>query len=89
MAQNFYKLLSKKEKNIKQYQFSHNLSYLNNQYFNLRRRLFIMDQEKKWMLMTYYCPTHGDLGIVKPIEITKKEISKKFLKTERSSKINN
>jgi len=19
-----------------------------------------MDQEKNWMLMTYYCPTHGD-----------------------------
>ena len=38
-----------------------------------------MDEEKKWMLMTYYCPTHGDLGIVKPIETTKKEISKKFL----------
>ena len=34
-----------------------------------------MNEEKKWMLMTYYCPTHGDAGIVKPIEITKKEIS--------------
>ena len=39
-----------------------------------------MDEEKKWMLMTYYCPTHGDLGIVQPIEITKKEISETFLK---------
>ena len=38
-----------------------------------------MDQEKKWMLMTYYCPTHGDSGLVKPIQLTKKEISKKFL----------
>ena len=37
-----------------------------------------MDEEKKWMLMTYYCPTHGNLGLVKPIEITKKEISKKL-----------
>ena len=45
-----------------------------------------MDEDKKWMLMTYYCPTHGDSGIVKPIEITKKEISRKFLKTEKSSK---
>ena len=48
-----------------------------------------MDEEKKWMLMTYYCPTHGDLGIVKPIKLTKKEISKKFLKKESSSQINN
>ena len=39
-----------------------------------------MNKEKNWMLITYYCPTHGDSGIVKPIEIEKKEISKKFLK---------
>ena len=45
-----------------------------------------MDKEKKWMLMTYYCPTHGDLGIVKSIEITKKEMSKTLLKEGKSSK---
>ena len=45
-----------------------------------------MDEAKKWMIITYYCPTHGDSGLVKPIQLTKKEISKKFLKTERSSK---
>ena len=39
-----------------------------------------MDEEKKWMLMTYYCPTHGDSGLVKPIQLSKKEIIKKFLK---------
>ena len=44
-----------------------------------------MDKEK-WILMTYYCPTHGDLGIVQPIEITKKEISEKFLKKVRTPK---
>ena len=42
-----------------------------------------MDQERKWMLITYYCPTHGDLGIVEPIEVTKKEISKKLFKKGR------
>ena len=45
-----------------------------------------MNQEKKWMLMTYYCPTHGDLGIVKPIEMKKKEINETFLRKERTSK---
>ena len=45
-----------------------------------------MDVEKKWMLMTYYCPTHGDSGLVEQIEITKKELSNKFLKKDRSSK---
>ena len=45
-----------------------------------------MDEEKKWMLMTYYCPTHGNTGILKPIEIAKKEISKNFLKKDSGSK---
>ena len=45
-----------------------------------------MDQEKGWMLITYYCPTHGDSGIVKPTEIKKKEISETFLKKGRISK---
>ena len=46
----------------------------------------MMDKEKKWMLMTYYCPTHGDLGIVQPIEITKKEIRETFQNKGRISK---
>ena len=41
-----------------------------------------MDEEKNWMLITYYCPTHGDSGLVKPMQLTKKEISKTFLKNE-------
>ena len=45
-----------------------------------------MDQEKRWMLMTYYCPTHGYSGLVKTIQLTKKEISKTFLKKGKSSK---
>ena len=46
----------------------------------------IMDEEKKWMLMTYYCPTHGDSGIVRPIELTKKEIIDKFQKKAKATK---
>ena len=45
-----------------------------------------MDEEKKWMLMTYYCPTHGGSGMIKPIEITKKEITKTFQKKDNNSK---
>ena len=45
-----------------------------------------MDEEKKWMLMTYYCPTHGDLGMIKPIEITKKEISRTIPKKDITAK---
>ena len=47
-----------------------------------------MDKEKKWMLITYYCPTHGDLYIDNPIKIIKKEISETFLKKGKSSKMN-
>ena len=44
-----------------------------------------MDKEKKWMLMTYYCPTHGESRLVEPILLKKKEINKIFLKKARSS----
>ena len=37
-----------------------------------------MNIDKKWMLMTYYCPTHGDAGKVEPIQVTRKEISNKL-----------
>ena len=45
-----------------------------------------MDKEQKWMLITYYCPTHGDSGTVRPIEITKKEIRETYLKKGNTSK---
>ena len=47
--------------------------------------LLSMDKEKSWMLMTYYCTTHGDSGLVEPIQLTKKEISKTFLKKRKES----
>ena len=37
-----------------------------------------MNEDKKWMLMTYYCPTHGDAGKLEPIEVTRQEISNKL-----------
>ena len=40
------------------------------------------NEDKKWMLMTYYCPIHGDVGRIEPIEISRKEISKTFLKNK-------
>ena len=46
----------------------------------------IMDDKKKWMLMTYYCPTHGDSSMIKPIEIAKKEIIKTISKKNITSK---
>ena len=45
-----------------------------------------MDEEKKWMLMTYYCPIHGDSGLVKPIQLKTKDITKTFFKKGKISK---
>ena len=45
-----------------------------------------MNEEKKWMLMTYYCPTHGDAGIAKPIEITKKKLVEHYQKKDSNPK---
>jgi len=45
-----------------------------------------MNEEKKWMLITYYCPTHGNSDIIKPIELTKKEVSKIFKQKDSNSK---
>ena len=38
-----------------------------------------MNKDKKWMLMTYYCPTHGDEGRTQQVEIAREEISKNLI----------
>ena len=48
--------------------------------------LNIMNKDKKWMLMTYYCPTHGDAGRVEPIQVTRGEISNKLFQNRKSKK---
>ena len=45
-----------------------------------------MKEDKKWMLMTYYCPTHGDSGRVEPIQVTRQEISKQLFEKSKSKK---
>ena len=46
-----------------------------------------MNQDKKWMLMTYYCPTHGDAGKVEPIQVTRQEIYSKLYDKNKSLKV--
>ena len=43
-----------------------------------------MNEANKWMLMTYYCPIHGDPGRVDPLEITRQEILGNFLDKKES-----
>ena len=48
-----------------------------------------MNEDKKWMLMTYYCPTHGESGRLEPVEIKREDISKTFMANEKTQhKIN-
>ena len=45
-----------------------------------------MKEDKKWMLMTYYCPTHGEAGKVEPIQLTRQEIFNNLIKKNKSQK---
>ena len=45
-----------------------------------------MKKDKNWMLMTYYCPTHGDVGRTEDLEIERKEMSKTYLEKNNIQK---
>tara|TARA_B100000900_G_C20096215_1_gene520069 strand:- start:338 stop:484 length:147 start_codon:yes stop_codon:yes gene_type:complete len=44
-----------------------------------------MNSDNTWMMMTYYCPTHGSGEKCEPLQLTREEI-KKFRKTYKFSK---
>ncbi len=48
--------------------------------------MIVMNKDKKWMLMTYYCPTHGDAGKVEPIQLTRQEIPNNTFDKNKSKK---
>ena len=60
-------------------------SYLNTYVFYFMR-LLVMNKVKDWMLITYYCPTHGDYGRIEPVEIKRKEIGLFDLSNEKTQK---
>ena len=45
-----------------------------------------MNQDKDWLLMTYYCPLHGEIGKVEPIEIRRQDISNELDNIDKSKK---
>ena len=45
-----------------------------------------MNKDKKWMLMTYYCPTHGDAGRLELIKVRRGEISNNLFENRKSKK---
>ena len=45
-----------------------------------------MNHEKKWMLITYYCPTHGNFGIIEASEFAREDLSQTIFKRKNSEK---
>ena len=46
-----------------------------------------MSKNVKWMIMTYYCPTHGSLDRSQPVEITRKDLTDGKLKFNRNKNL--
>ena len=43
-----------------------------------------MNSDKQWMIMTYYCPTHGSGEKCEPIQLTKDDLLKADKKYNRT-----
>ena len=48
------------------------LSYLN----IVLNNFYIMKNDSQWLLMTYYCPTHGSEDRCEPLQISQNELKK-------------
>ena len=46
-----------------------------------------MTNDSKWLIMTYYCPTHGSLDRSEPLEITKNDLRKAKVKFSKNKKL--
>ena len=49
------------------------LSYLN---IVLSNFMNIMNNDNQWLLMTYYCPTHGSEDRCEPLQISQNDLKK-------------
>jgi len=46
-----------------------------------------MEKNSKWLIMTYYCPTHGSLDRSQPLELTKTEIKEAKQNFNKNNKL--
>ena len=58
---------------------------LDNQYL----KKVLMSKNNSWMMMTYYCPTHGSIDRSEPIEITRNDLKNAKLKLNKNKKLIN
>ena len=47
-----------------------------------------MTKNNTWMMLTYYCPTHGSLERSEPLEITRNDLRNAKLKFYKNKKLN-
>ena len=47
----------------------------------------IMTKSNTWLMMTYYCPTHGSLDRSQPLEITRNDLKNAKLKFIKNKKL--
>ena len=52
---------------------NYSISYLN---IILNNFKYIMNNDSQWLLMTYYCPTHGSVDRCEPLQISKNELNR-------------
>ena len=45
-----------------------------------------MNKDKKWLIMTYYCPTHGSLDRSEPIELTIDDLNDAKIRFNKNEK---
>ena len=45
-----------------------------------------MSENKTWMMMTYYCPTHGSLDRSEPVEITRNDLKNAKIELDKNKK---
>ena len=46
-----------------------------------------MSRNNTWMMMTYYCPTHGSLDRSEPMEITRDDLRKAKINLKKNKKL--
>ena len=46
-----------------------------------------MSKTNNWMMMTYYCPTHGSLDRSEPLEITRNELREAKFNVDKNKKL--
>ena len=46
-----------------------------------------MNNDNKWLLMTYYCPTHGSNDRCEQVQLTREDLAKEKLKFNKKTKL--